>query len=520
MELQSQKKLHFHIKSNLDMRVQEEMYGHRLNTDQEGYMILLEALTVINKVPLGTKMPDPTSRSHERIHYTLPYKQRVRYLLFKDQHLAKINNDPLLAQDNKWEAWKRKTKNHFTSLSSLEDHFHYLDEKFDDLDELLQAVRLVQSMELDVMNKRRWTSKFLCITGPDMILPDFRETKGNWTADRRFFGRGGELVYLMLNRSDQRNEVQKLIQERLLSCNDPYNKMVNSLSPTDSYGSSTTEIGYLPYIHHKSYNRLARSWIKILEQKLLTGSHLFDPLFRITGLNLILYLAERSKEITDRSRVEPFLIDLTDGNNYQLRQAARNNLNLHRDLQNDAVKSFITNKIESDKDWETACYMEDGNKAAEVIYKLFDCNVGNSRSYDGISHDEVLKSFINKAQRRSHNNANRYILSLSKQIGICTSRGSLGTWFAMDDLMIIALVMAEVVDTVELGEFLAKLYETYNLVIGPTEARKAYPKIPISNKCFEENLSAMEKRMTKLALTKRLSDDCAFVINPFRSQNA
>ena len=520
MKLQPQQNLHFHLKSPSKMRVQEEMYGHRLNTDQEGYMILLEALTVINEVPLGTKIPDPKSFSHERIHYTLPYKQRIRYLLFKDQHLAKIINDPLEAKDRKWEIWKDKTKQYFRSLSSLEDHFHYLDEQFDDLDELLQAVRLIQSMELDVMNKRRWTSKFLCITGPDMIIPDFRcEANGNWSIDRRFFGRGGELVYLMLNRSDQCEEVQNIVQKRLFGSNDPYNKIAKSLSPPDSFGTSNTEIGYLPCIKHESYNRLAKAWINILEQELLSGSHFFDPLFRITGLNLFLYLSERAKEITDSPYVEPILIDLTNGTNYELRQAAKNNLNLHRILQNDAVKSFITNKIESDNDWETACFLKDGIKAAEVINKLFDYNVDN-KSYDGLSHDEVLKSFINKAQRRNHNNAHRYILSLSKQIGLCTSRGSLGTWFAMDDLMIIALVMAEVVDTVELGEFLAKIYNTYNLVIGPTEARKAYSKIPISNKCFEENLTAMEKRMTKLALTKRLSDDCAFVINPFRSPNA
>ena len=517
MNLQSHQPLHINLEIRSEMLVQEYIHGHRLNTDQEAYMILLETLAVINDQPLGKHTADQKNNKHEQFEYKLPHKKKMRYLLFKDQNLSKANNNQTFTKEQQWKDWKKKTRHQFTRLNSLEDHFLYLDEKFDDLDELLQAVSLVQSMELDVMNKRRWTSKFLCVTGPNMILPDFRETKGRWSTDRRFFGRGGELVYLMLNRSDQCKNVQNLIETRLLDEHDPYNQIAKSISPVVEDGSSTAEIGYLPCLQHQSYNRLADAWIKILEQDLLSGSHFFDPLFRITGLNLILYLVERACELIGRPNVEPILIDLTDGRNFQLKQATKNNLNLLRDLQNDAVKAFITKKVESDSNWETTIVLDSGKKASELIAKLFYYQFDSSQSLEEVTPEEVLKSFINKAQRRSHNNANSYILSLSKQIGLCTARGSAGTWLAVDDLMIIALVMALVDETVELSEFLNKLYETYNLVIGPSEARKAYTNPPISSNSFEENLASLEERMTKLALTKRLSDDCAFVINPFRS---
>ena len=53
-----------------------------------------------------------------------------------------------------------------------------------------------------MIHNRRWTSRFLAVTGPDMICSDMREAANQgWSPDRRFFGRGGELVYLMLNRS-------------------------------------------------------------------------------------------------------------------------------------------------------------------------------------------------------------------------------------------------------------------------------------------------------------------------------
>lgn len=69
---------------------------------------------------------------------------------------------------------------------------------------------------------------------------------------------------------------------------------------------------------------------------------------------------------------------------------------------------------------------------------------------------------------------------------------------------------------VELRDFVAQLYRRFGIVIGPDEARKAFDRLPVGAQSFEANLMALEARMTRLALTRRLSDDCAFVVNPYR----
>ena len=79
--------------------------------------------------------------------------------------------------------------------------------------------------------------------------------------------------------------------------------------------------------------------------------------------------------------------------------------------------------------------------------------------------------------------------------------------------------MANVDRTVELRDFVARLHERYGIVIGPDEARRAFDRLPVGAQSFEANLMALEARMTRLALTRRLSDDCAFVMNPYRQES-
>ena len=76
MNLQSHQPLHFHLGNPSEMLVQEYIHGHRLNTDQEAYMILLEALAVINEMPLGTHLPDLRSNNHEQFQFKLPHKKK------------------------------------------------------------------------------------------------------------------------------------------------------------------------------------------------------------------------------------------------------------------------------------------------------------------------------------------------------------------------------------------------------------------------------------------------------------
>jgi len=493
-----------------DMRVQEQIHGHRFVQEQEPFMIVLETLAVCAAKPLGSVRA--REGSHEAFHYTLPHRRKLRFLLFQDRHLEQVARDDSIPDHEKWAVWKARVNDQFDPDHRDHDAFAYLDDIFDrDLEALLQAVQLLRSREIDVMHNRRWTSRFLAVTGPDMICTDMRETRGNWTADRRFFGRGGELVYLMLNRSALAVEVADLIQRRLLNAEDPMNQIARALTDPDGSGESNTHIGYLPFLQLPAYDRMAEDWHSILSCDRLPEGHLFEPLFRVTGLNLLVYLAERAKTEMKALTPVPIVADLTDGGNTHLRVHAKTHLSLHRDTANRTVRAFIERNLADNERWKMAAGREDPGLAKQAIASLFAYKNDDERATAPAKQVEAL---IDHATRRDKNNAFKYILPLAKGSGIATSRQRVGPWFALDDSLLFALVIANADRTIELRDFVARLYGRYGLVIGPEQARAAFGRIHAEH--YEENLSALETRLTRLALTQRLSDDCAFVTNPYR----
>ena len=499
-----------------DMRVQESIHGHRFLQEQEPFMVVLEALAVCAAKPLGS-VP-PSDATHEAFHYDLPHRRKLRFLLFQDRHLEMIAQDDTIHDDAKWSVWKERVNNQFDPDNDGQDHFAYLDPVFDRrIASLIQAVQLLQSMELDVMHNRRWTSRFLAVTGPDMICPDLRESSNrNWAPDRRFFGRGGELVYLMLNRSRHVQPLGRLIGNRLLNPDDPMNRIASALSDPNETKGSSVHVGYLPYRRHDAYDRLAEDWLGILELKRLPNGHLFEPLFRITGLNLVVYLAERAREEVGAQGTEPIVADLTDGADSQLRQSAKAHLNRHRQAANRAVRAFIERRLEADEGWKTARELGSPTAAAGALRQLFGFK---NRDLRRGAPDKQRDSFIEHALARDKNNIHKYLLPLAKDIGLAAARQRVGTWFAIDDHLLFALVMANVNRTLELRDFVSRLHERYGIVIGPVEARKAFDRLPVGAQSFEGNLMALEARMTRLALTQRLSDDCAFVMNPYKQES-
>ncbi|TDV89925.1 hypothetical protein BDK62_12277 [Halomonas alkaliantarctica] len=498
--------------NSVDMQVQEIMYGHRLTQEQEPYMILLEVLHVCNAQPLGSVKP--SEDNHEAFKYTLPRRRKLRFLLFADRQLEQVVNDQDIADSEKWSVWKKRVNHQFQGNTTAHDEFAYLDEAFDsDINALLQAVRLLRAQEVDVMHNRRWTSRFLSVTGPETLCPDMREFVNQaWSMDRRFFGRGGELVYLMLNRSSRVEELKEQIASNFLDEKSPMNQVAMRLTDDNEDGSSGTEIGYLPYRHHEAYDRIADDWCNLLDLHLPDG-HLFEPLFRITGLNLVTYLAQQTANILGSNKPEPIVADLTDGSDKQFREICKMHLNRHRLAANRAVKTFITDIANQDEEWQAAVTQGDGGAAKDVLRRLFAYKHRDMQIRPPL---QQLNTLIEQATSRDKNNLHKYLLPLTKGIGLATSRQRIGSWFGLDDGLLFALVMANVTHTVELRDFVAQLYERYGIVIGPEEARQAFTRLPVGVQSFETNLAALEQRMTRLALTQRLSDDCAFVTNPYR----
>ena len=495
-----------------ELCIQEKIHGHRLSQDQEPYMIVLETLAVCADKPLGDEVASSTE--HENFSYELPHRKQLRFLLFQDTQMEIIAQDVNLSDVQKWEKWKSHINTFYKTDGDEENPFSYLDENFkSNFTSLYQAICLLKSMKLDVTNKRRPTSQFLSVLGPDMICTDMRvNPKGGWSPDRRFFARGGELVYLMLNRSSLAVRLKELIGDKFLDDDNEFNLIAKALSGKNTK-PSTVQIGYLPYSQHVAYDRMAEDWNSILSLNALPIGHHFEPIFRMTALNLLTYLGEQAHNELGQYKIEPIVADFMDGADTQFARYSKGNLSKTRELFNRSVDAHVNKQLENTQKWNTA---KNNNHQMKAIEAICDCFKVNKDKLVWKSFEDLIGQTVKIGQERGKNNAHDFLLPLTKNSGIAEYRSGIGTWFNISDDMIHALVLSNVTTDIELDLFLRKIFQRYGLVIGPKQAEEAFvrPRVDITK--FESNLVAFESRLSQLSLAKRHSDDCAIVINPYK----
>jgi hypothetical protein len=80
------------------------------------------------------------------------------------------------------------------------------------------------------------------------------------------------------------------------------------------------------------------------------------------------------------------------------------------------------------------------------------------------------------------------------------------------------LLFANVKKRVELQEFLGRLHTRYGLVFGDKEAEQVLSKDEFDKKAFQGNSRRLEQRLGSLGLLRRLSDGCAYVVNPVHGE--
>lgn len=131
--------------------------------------------------------------------------------------------------------------------------------------------------------------------------------------------------------------------------------------------------------------------------------------------------------------------------------------------------------------------------------------------------ETIFNALRSYAEKRHSQHVSKVHLEWMRQIGLAVSRRGVGTWYAPNDSLIKALVMCTVDgEREEYHRFLAKLYDRFRIVIAAPEAEKAYGQLPTDQYAFSQNAQRLEQRLRTLGLLRRLSDDCAYVENPFR----
>jgi len=102
-----------------------------------------------------------------------------------------------------------------------------------------------------------------------------------------------------------------------------------------------------------------------------------------------------------------------------------------------------------------------------------------------------------------------------REIGLVSKRGTVKLRYAPNDALLKTLLFANVERRVELNQFLQQLHSRYGIVFGDREAEQVLAKDEFDKKAFQANARRLEQRLCSLGLLRRLSDGCAYVINPY-----
>ncbi len=512
---------------NLDFCIDEAIWGHRIYNEQTPWMTLLELLGVLQGSDEGQRFRE--AEGFAPVSYEVTHRMALRNILFNnayfDEARRKGNDD-----GERWALWTEKMSAHAAGLREAEG-FGYLRRAFppstgqsDSFGDFENVVNLLRATSIEGDSNKRWTSKFVFPYGPASLFPDLRldTQSGDLSMDRRFFGRTGELVYLMLCRSGCGAELAAEFDRSVLDARAPWNRLVERLQPAASSGSRVkVDAGYLPYATLPDYEALARDLLVLLRTR-LPGYDVLPHLVDLIGLHLVLYLLQRAAEWAPEDGEVRMVLEIIAPKRTTVRDLAVDSFQTNARRSGKAVDAFITREVEETEAWTRArSVADDGERLAamrDVLWRTVRLKEaspdGDEGGFNDLNPEHVINLLRERAQKRHDAHLGDAHASYAQAIGLASRRGTRRVRYAPNDQLLKTLVLAVVPERMEFQRFLAALWRRYRMVVGHHQAGDLVKSGGGDQVAFEENARRLEMRLASLGLLRRLSDACAYVENP------
>lgn len=495
--------------------VEEAIFGHRLYARQNPWLLFLEFMNVAEAHHregnlFGRVEPEANAP------YSLRWRMGLRSVLFDNSQLGRLAEEKL-DDESLWQEW---FKGMSRAASPPAEGFEYLKQRFTRFQDFVELVGLVHQTALETSNNVRWSSRFIFPFGVNAIYSDATILQRSPRRDYTNFGRTGELLYLMIGRA-QGGSALKPHFEKLFDPNLPKNRLIGLLcaetdqrTPLEMPGNS-----FLPYRRHPAFDRLVEDWIAIFNLG-LPGQDAYQHLAPLGSLHVLLYALETAAAVVDLPR--PSLVcEIIAPRRELVRQRSIACYYGNDALSRQAAEAYAERLLESD-DWRDVhdpALAE--NDQLQLAADLLERDFGYApKELHVTSPQDLLQQFRQALEAKHDDNWSSVHLSYGKGIGLVSSRGTNRNRYAPTDELLKTLVVARVPNRTEFGKFLADLYTHYGLVFGPMEAKAALPPADFDDTSFERNRARLEARLSSMGLLKRLSDACAYVINPFAEKAA
>lgn len=491
------------------MWVDEAIWGHRLYDEQLPWMVFLEFLNVFHhELDKGRAFSEPAGLN--TLKYRAAHRLHLRNLLFNNPHLAEIRqaseNDT-----NRWDEWLKRMK---SATGIAHAQFDYLRRHFNTFDDFCDTVELVRSTSLEMNSNKRWSSKFVFPYGKECLYEDLDISAS--TNDRRFFGRTGEMLYLMLCRTQRKDELLNALKARLSKTDSTWESIVKCLQPDEEEQISGERANsFLPYGQHESFDQLAEDWLAVLRLN-IPSFDVLPHLVNLTGLHLLIYQLGVSRQLLKLGTPLHMICEVVAPKKTLVREISCDLYQENNLLPAQAVEAFIL-RIENSSVWQQALRE---NGSFEKCRKILRDEVRWGEDYDGPNDPEqLIKALRQAAMKRHRQHVANIHRNYGREIGLVSKRGTIKLRYAPTDALMKTLLFTNVEKRTELNQFLERLHKRYGLVFSDKQAEQVLAKGDFEKKAFQANARRLEQRLGSLGVLKRLSDGCAYVMNPYQASH-
>jgi hypothetical protein len=496
-----------------DFWIDEAIWGHRLYDEQTPWLCFMEFIGVLNsQYEKGWPFIEEQFNTLNYNPYSRIY---LRNLLFNNPYIEVVNRDYEAHNDDQkaWDEWMNLAEQNFAGVDY--PNLKYLQNNFNNFSDFYETIKFLQTNTIEGENNKRWSSQFIFPYGKECLYEDLRINGNRVQNDRRFFGRTGEILYLMLSRSKKGNEILEYLESSILNSNSIYNRLAQLLQPDYGKEESTKDSrgSYLPYEYLSEYTDMANDWVNIFRCKIPTYDAI-PHIVSITGLHMILYFLNRSRDALALEPKTEFVLEILAPKKTIIRDLASDSYIDNNNLSRQALEKYVRSILNEDR-WKELYDKPDPFYEAQKLLNDYFLWSSTDEDISSESPDALVEELVDRAISRHKQHVNNFHRVWGKEIGLSSSRNSQRIRYAPTDNLLKTLVLTNVPERMEFRDFLDTLYQKYGFIIGEKQAVNLINSGQADQEAFSENALRLEQRLASMGLLRRLSDACAYVENPF-----
>lgn len=483
--------------------LQEMLWFHRIKSDQDKELLTLEFLNVCASHASEGKLFD---KELSKAKYRRD--MQVRNILYNFPELESI----VKSSEEEGVKWKQ-IESALQKNIEYPYTYEYLKKRFESVDVFFTSVSLLRKASLGMSTSRRWTSKFLFPFSFETLFVDL-DNKKSHSMDRRFFSRGGEVLYMMISRAKNADIFKVLIEDvfEKSTQNKRWSNLLATLRDDENIYSNDTQLGFLGANSHEVFDQLVDDLTALLRSN-IPHNDLFEHFASISSfymVHFILTVAMQSKQTSLLNSGEEkviYPVELLAPRSDHVRRSSRQIYKINEDLPLEALEKVFEDYM------ETLTSITDKDELLKRLDLELNYKDEDDEFTEGFDLDKLKVKIWKQIATKAKNDLLSIHRILLKGTGLASVKKTNSYRYLASDDWLKTLVLINVDKRMPFHDFIDLLYRKYGFIISNKHSVlliEAY-----SENDYKKNESRLFERLRALGLLESKSDGYAYVINRY-----